>query len=83
MTSNEFWKFALQLTQALFWYVYHPKFEKIVRNYKRWGSTFCPKDSGRNRATDGERFTDRHLANENRGEASERGPFSREATYYL
>ena len=26
---------------------------------------FCPKDSGRNRATDGEMFTDRHLANEN------------------
>ena len=25
--------------------------------------SFCPKDSGRNRV--GERFTDRHLANEN------------------
>ena len=33
---------------------------------------FCPKDSGRNRATDGEKFTVRHLANENGGEACER-----------
>ena len=36
--------------------------------------SFCPKDSGRNRATDiGEKFTDRHLANENAIDVSHMG----------
>ena len=34
-----------------------------IESEKEWANSFCPKDSGRNRAT--ERFTDRHLANEN------------------
>ena len=62
---EEKWTFIV-VTQHLNWHgegtTMNSGLNFEIKNRKH---SFCPKDSGRNRATDGERFTDRHLANEN------------------